>query len=285
MEFKDTLLMNKTNFEMKGNLSQKEPLLVEKWYNEDLYGQMNLNRKDAKEFVLHDGPPYANGDMHCGHMMNRILKDFVVRYKNMSGYKTPFVFGWDTHGLPIENQVTKSGVNRKTTPVVDFRKICEDYAHKQVERQKSQIKRLGLVGDFDHPYLTLNKEFEAKQLEAFASMALKGLIYKGMKPVHWSPSSESALAEAEIEYADVPSHSIYVAFKVKDGKGLLDNDTSLIIWTTTPWTLPGNLAISAHPNFVYGLYSTSNWGKIVILKEFEESLTEDLVLYNVQLIK
>ncbi len=285
MEFKDTLLMNKTNFEMKGNLSQKEPLLVEKWYNEDLYGQMNLNRKDAIEFVLHDGPPYANGDMHCGHMMNRILKDFVVRYKNMSGYKTPFVFGWDTHGLPIENQVTKSGVNRKTTPVVDFRKICEDYAHKQVERQKSQIKRLGLVGDFDHPYLTLNKEFEAKQLEAFASMALKGLIYKGMKPVHWSPSSESALAEAEIEYADVPSHSIYVAFKVKDGKGLLDNDTSLIIWTTTPWTLPGNLAISAHPNFVYGLYSTSNWGKIVILKEFEESLTEELGLENVQLIK
>lgn len=284
MDYKDTLLMFKSNFEMRGNLNQKEPLLVENWKKENIYEQMNLNRKESKEFVLHDGPPYANGDMHCGHMLNRIIKDFVVRYKNMCGYKTPFVFGWDTHGLPIENQVTKSGVNRKTTPIVEFRKKCEEYALKQVERQKEQIRRLGLVGDFDHPYLTLKKEYEARQIEAFSKMALSGLIYKGLKPVYWSPSSESALAEAEIEYADVLSHSIYVAFKVKDGKGLLDTDTSLIIWTTTPWTLPANLAISAHPDFVYGLYQT-NKGKFVFLKEFEESLSKELEFEDVKLLK
>ncbi|MBR0294876.1 MAG: isoleucine--tRNA ligase [Bacilli bacterium] len=284
MDFKDTLLMNKTNFEMKGNLNVKEPLLVDKWYLDKIYEEMNLNRKGNKEFVLHDGPPYANGDMHCGHMLNRVLKDIVVRYKNMSGYVTPFVFGWDTHGLPIENQVTKSGINRKTTPITEFRKICEEYALKQVEKQKAQVKRLGVLGDFDHPYLTLMREYEARQIEVFSIMALKGLIYKGLKPVHWSPSSESALAEAEIEYADVKSHSIYVAFKVRDGKGLLDNDTYLIIWTTTPWTLPGNLAISAHPDFTYGLYQT-NKGKFVFLKEFEERLTSELEFEDVKLLK
>ena len=284
MNYKDTLLMNKTNFEMRGNLNIKEPLLVEKWKQENVYEQMNLNRKDAKEFVLHDGPPYANGNMHCGHMLNRILKDLVIRYKNMQGYKTPFAFGWDTHGLPIENQVTKSGVNRKTTPIVDFRKKCEEYALKQVANQKEQIRRLGLVGDYDHPYLTLQNEFEAAQIDVFSKMALRGLIYKGLKPVYWSPSSESALAEAEIEYADVLSHSIYVAFPVKDGKGLLPNDARLVIWTTTPWTLPANLAISAHPDFIYGLYET-NKGKLVFLKEFEEVLTNELELGEVKLLK
>ena len=284
MDYKESLLMTKSNFEMRGNLNQKEPLLVEDWKNKNLYEEMNLNRKDAKEFVLHDGPPYANGDIHCGHMLNRILKDFVVRYKNMQGYRTPFVFGWDTHGLPIENQVTKSGVNRKTTPIVEFRKLCEQYAYKQVDRQKEQIRRLGLVGDFDHPYLTLQKEFEAMQIHMFSKMALKGLIYKGLKPVYWSPSSESALAEAEIEYADVESHSIYVAFPVKDGKGVVDQDARLVIWTTTPWTLPANLAISAHPDFVYGEYQT-NLGKLVFLKEFEESLSKELELTECKCLK
>ena len=284
MNYKDTLLMTKSNFEMRGNLNQKEPLLVEEWKNKKLYEEMNLNRKDAKEFVLHDGPPYANGDMHCGHMLNRILKDFVVRYKNMQGFKTPFVFGWDTHGLPIENQITKSGVNRKTTPIVEFRQKCEEYAKKQVERQKEQIRRLGLVGDFDNPYLTLQKDFEAMQIHMFAKMAMKGLIYKGLKPVYWSPSSESALAEAEIEYADVKSHSIYVAFPVKDGKGIIDQDARLVIWTTTPWTLPANLAISVHPDFEYGEFST-NLGKLVFLKEFEKALTEKLELKDVKCLE
>ena len=284
MDYKDTLLMNKSNFEMRGNLNIKEPVLVKAWQEADLYEAMNLNRKEAKEFVLHDGPPYANGDMHCGHMLNRILKDIVVRYNNMKGFKTPFVFGWDTHGLPIENQVTKSGVNRKTTPVVEFRKKCEEYALNQVAKQKEQIKRLGLVGDFAHPYITLQKEMEAKQIECFANMALQGLIYKGLKPVYWSPSSESALAEAEIEYADVLSHSIYVAFPVRDGKGVIDNDARVVIWTTTPWTLPANLAISAHPDFVYGEYDT-NKGKLVFLKEFADNLKEELDLGDIKLLK
>ena len=284
MDYKSTLLMYKTNFEMRGNLAQKEPVLVAKWKAENLYEEMNLNRKNCNEFVLHDGPPYANGDMHCGHMLNRVLKDFVVRYKNMQGFKTPFVFGWDTHGLPIENQVTKSGVNRKTTPVSEFRKKCEEYAYKQVNNQKEQIRRLGLVGDFDHPYLTLQKEYEAMQIEMFSKMALRGLIYKGLKPVYWSPSSESALAEAEIEYKDVTSHSIYVAFPVRDGKGVVDNDARFVIWTTTPWTLPANLAISAHPDFVYGEYMT-NKGKLVFLQEFLEKLTEELDLGEVKLLK
>jgi len=284
MDYKDTLLMGKTNFEMRGNLNMKEPPLIEQWKNEKIYEEMNLNRKEAIQFVLHDGPPYANGDIHCGHMLNRILKDIVVRYKNMSGCNTPFIFGWDTHGLPIENQVTKSGVNRKTTPIVDFRKKCEEYALKQVDRQKEEIRRLGLIGDFDNPYITLKKEYEAKQIENFRDMALNGLIYKGLKPVYWSPSSESALAEAEIEYADVLSHSIYVAFKVRNGKGVVDNDARLVIWTTTPWTMPANLAISAHPDFVYGEYSTAK-GKLVFLQEFKDRLIQELELGEVVLLK
>ena len=243
MELKDTLLMGKTNFEMRGNLSNKEPLMLKKWEEDNLYKKEQEKNKGNRQYVLHDGPPYANGDMHCGHMLNKLLKDFIVRLKTMEGYYTPFIPGWDTHGLPIENVITKKGINRKTTPLAEFRKCCEKYAHEQVERQMAQIKRLGVMGDFDHRYMTLTHDYEAKQLEVFKDMALKGYIFKGLKPVYWSPSSESALAEAEIEYADVKSHAIYVAFKVKDGKGLLDNDTSFIIWTTTPWTMPANLAI------------------------------------------
>src|SRR5574344_741782 len=163
MAIKDTLLMPRTNFEMRGNLTNKEPALISHWDDIKLYEKMNQNREGCEEFMLHDGPPYANGAMHCGHMLNRLLKDFVIRSKNMQGYKTPFIFGWDTHGLPIENMVTKSGVNRKTTPIDEFREKCEEYAYKQVERQKVDIKRLGCLGDFDHPYLTLLPEFEADE--------------------------------------------------------------------------------------------------------------------------
>lgn len=284
MDYKDTLLMNKSHFEMRGNLNVKEPLLVKKWEEQKVYENMNLYRQDAKEFVLHDGPPYANGDIHCGHMLNRILKDFVVRYKNMRGFKTPFVFGWDTHGLPIENMVTRSGVDRKSMSLSAFRALCEEYAKTQVERQKVQIQRLGLVGDFANPYLTLQKEYEAEQIKIFSQMALKGLIYKGLKPVYWSPSSESALAEAEIEYADVTSHSIYVSFKVKDGKNVVDNETKFVIWTTTPWTLPANLAIAVHPDFVYGQYETK-FGKLVFLQEFADKLKDELDLGEIKLLK
>ena len=282
MEVKDSLLMPKTNFEMRGNLAKKEPVLVEKWAKENVYEKMNEG-KDL-EFMLHDGPPYANGAMHCGHMLNRVLKDFVVRYKNMSGYKTPFIFGWDTHGLPIENMVTKSGVNRKTTPVFEFREKCREYALTQVEKQKSDIRRLGVLGDYDHPYLTLLPEFEANEIHCFAEMAEKGLIYKGLKPVYWSPSSESALAEAEIEYADVKAFTIYVTFDVVDGKDLLDKDTKVLIWTTTPWTLPANLAVCANPDFEYGLFDTSS-GKLVFLKDLSSTLLVELGLTKCELVK
>ncbi len=284
MELKNTLLMPKTNFEMRGNLNQKEPILVKKWQDEKLYEQLLKNREGCKEYAFHDGPPYANGNIHCGHMLNRTLKDIIVRYKTMSGYYVPFIFGFDTHGLPIENQVVKSGVNRKTTPAAEFRQKCREYALTQVANQKSQIVRLGALGDYDNAYLTLKNEFEVQQIEVFAKMALRGLIYKGLKPVYWSWSSESALAEAEIEYKDVSSYAIYVAFDVKDGKGVVPEGSKCVIWTTTPWTLPANLAISVHPRFEYGLYHT-NKGDLVLLSEFKERLVEELGLTECELIK
>ena len=282
MDLKSSLLMPKTNFEMRGNLNKKEPIYLSKWQEENIYQKMNQN-KDLT-FMLHDGPPYANGAMHCGHMLNRLLKDFIVRFKNMEGYKTPFIFGWDTHGLPIENMVTKSGVNRKTTPVAEFREKCREYALKQVENQKQDIIRLGCLGDYDHPYLTLFNEYEADEIHCFAEMALKGLIYKGLKPVYWSPSSESALAEAEIEYHDVKATTVFVAFDCIDGKGIVPNDAKFVIWTTTPWTLPANLAICANPDFVYGLFDT-NLGKLVFLSDLKDSLKEQLNLTKCDLIK
>ncbi|MGM9859076.1 MAG: isoleucine--tRNA ligase [Bacilli bacterium] len=286
MELKTTLLMPKTSFEMRGNLSQKEPKMVEQWIKDDLYNLMvekNATHKGSKEFMLHDGPPYANGNMHCGHMLNRLLKDFIVRYKNMSGFYCPFIPGWDTHGLPIENVITKKGINRKTTPLHEFRKKCEEFAHQQVQLQMGQIQRIGVLADFDHRYMTLQHEFEAEQVNVFAKMALDGLIFKGLKPVYWSPSSESALAEAEIEYHDVTSYAIYVAFKVVDGKGVLDNDTSFVIWTTTPWTMPANLAICVNPDFDYGVYKTEK-GKFVFLQELKDAIVNELELQECELI-
>ena len=285
MEINKTLLMGKTSFEMRGNLAQKEPLMLQKWESDDVYHALLNKRKGAEEYMLHDGPPYANGDMHCGHMLNRILKDIILRYKGMSGYSVPFYPGWDTHGLPIENAVTKSGVNRKTTPPVEFRKKCEEYAKKQVERQMAQVKRLGVNADFDHRYVTLMKEFEKDQIHVFAKMALDGLIYKGLKPVYWSPSSESALAEAEIEYADVKATTIFVKFQVVDGKGVLDPNTdNFVIWTTTPWTMPANLAICLNEKLEYGLYHTEK-GNLIFLTCLEASLKEKLGLSECTLIK
>lgn len=285
MELKNTLLMPKTRFEMRGNLAKKEPVMVKKWEEENLYLLMNQNRENAPKFVLHDGPPYANGNIHCGHMLNRILKDFIVRYKNMAGFNTPFTFGWDTHGLPIENKVTASGIDRKLTPIPKFRELCAKYAKEQVAIQKEQIRRLGCLGDYEHPYLTLTKDYEADQLRVFKKMALDGLIYKGKKPVYWSPSSESALAEAEIEYQDVSSPSIYVAFKLSETKKHpFPEDTAFVIWTTTPWTIPANLAISAHPDFTYGLYQT-NIGHLIVLPDLVEAVMKDIGIVEYQLVK
>lgn len=284
MDYKDTLHMPKTPFEMRGNLPKKEPGIQKKWHDIDLYSQMLERREGAKSFVLHDGPPYANGDIHLGHALNKILKDVIIRSKFMDGYKTPYIPGWDTHGLPIETAVTKLGYDRKKMPLSKFREICYDYALKQVENQKAGFLSLGSIGDYDHPYITLQKEFEAHQIEIFGKMAMKGLIYKGLKPVYWSPSSESALAEAEVEYKDVKSPTIYVKFPVKDGKGVLDTDTSFVIWTTTPWTIPANLGISVHPNFTYALIDTDK-GKLIVLEELVESLVQKFGCEQYEILK
>lgn len=199
MEYKDTLLMPKTRFEMRGKLPTKEPNFQKRWKESEIYEKMLENREGCEAFVLHDGPPYANGDIHLGHALNKILKDVIIRNRYMAGYKVPYVPGWDTHGLPIETAIQKLGHNRKEMELSDFRKLCYDYALEQVDRQKKGFLSLGVVGDYDHPYITLTKDFEAHQIEIFASMAMDGLIYKGLKPVYWSPSSETALAEAEIE--------------------------------------------------------------------------------------
>lgn len=248
--------MPKTAFEMRGNLTKKEPGFQKRWQDEKLYEKMLERRKGAESFVLHDGPPYANGDIHLGHALNKVLKDVILKSHFMEGYNTPYIPGWDTHGLPIETAVTKLGYDRKKMGIAEFRKICYDYALKQVANQKAGFLSLGSIGDYDHPYITLQKDFEKHQIEIFGKMAMKGLIYKGLKPVYWSPSSESALAEAEVEYKDVKSPTIYVKFAVKDGKGVLDTDCNFVIWTTTPWTIPANLGISVNPDFDYSLVDT-----------------------------
>ncbi len=271
MDYKDTLQMPKTEFEMRGNLAKKEPGIQQKWQDIKLYEQMLEQRKDAKPFVLHDGPPYANGDIHLGHALNKILKDVINRAKYMDGYRVEYIPGWDTHGLPIETAVTKAGYDRKKMGIAEFRKVCHEYALEQVEKQKKGFLAVGSIGDYDHPYITLQKEFEAKQIEVFGKMAIDGLIYKGLKPVYWSPSSETALAEAEVEYKDMKTPTIYVKFKVKDGKGILDEDTYFVIWTTTPWTVPANQAISLNPRMTYALVETEK-GKLIMLEELVEKL-------------
>lgn len=279
MDYKDTLQMPKTSFEMRGNLAKKEPGIQQHWQDEHLYEKMLDKREGCESYVLHDGPPYANGDIHLGHAMNKVLKDVIVKSKFMEGYKVPYIPGWDTHGLPIETAVKKLGYDRKKIGIAEFRKICYDYALEQVERQRKGFLSLGSIGDYDHPYITLQPKFEARQIEIFGKMATDGLIYQGLKPVYWSPSSESALAEAEVEYKDVTSPTIFVKFQVKDGKGVLNNDDYLVIWTTTPWTIPANLGISVHPRFEYVRVATEK-GNLIVLATLVESLMKQFGIEN-----
>ena len=226
MKVKDTLHLGQTKFDMRANLPQKEVALQEEWEKESIYQKIQQKNEGKPTFILHDGPPYANGQLHMGHALNKISKDFIVRYYSMNGYRAPYVPGWDTHGLPIEQALVNSDkVDRKSLSTAEFRKLCEAYALKQVENQKADFKRLGVIGDWDHPYLTLTPEYEAQQLRVFGKMAERGYIYKGLKPIYWSPSSESSLAEAEIEYKDVKSPSIYVAFPVRPGSGVVPDNT------------------------------------------------------------
>ena len=280
-DYKETLFMGSTTFEMRGNLNNKEPLFQKKWEELDLYNERIRLNEGKKEYTLHDGPPYANGDIHLGHALNKILKDFVVRYKNMNGYKSVFIPGWDTHGLPIENALQKSGVNRKEKTTAEFRDLCEAYAYKQVDRQMVGFKRLGVLADYENPYITLQHDFEADQIKVFAKMAEKGLIYKGLKPVYWSPSSESALAEAEIEYHDKEDTSIYFTLPIL-GDGEFSG-AKFMVWTTTPWTLPANLAVCAGPEIDYVLAETAK-GKLVFGEELLEKLTTLLELGEVNVL-
>lgn len=285
-DYKSTLLMPKTDFEMRGKLPKKEPGYVQRWQDQNMYERVVKQNEGKKEFVFHDGPPYANGHMHIGHMLNKVIKDMICRYKNMVGYHTPYIPGWDTHGLPIETAIQKLGVDRKSMPIAEFRKKCYDYALKQVAGQMEQCIRVGTFADYKHPYLTLRKEFEARQIDVFAKMALDGLIYKGLKPVYWSPSSESALAEAEVEYHDVKAPTIYVRFKVKDGKGLFadPDNTYFVIWTTTPWTIPADQAICLNPNYTYAVVKSEK-GNLIVLEEMVDKLWDIFGLKEKEIIQ
>ena len=278
VDYAKTLNLPKTSFKMKANLAQKEPLTLRDWKKAEIY-EKSL-KEGAPFFVLHDGPPYANGDIHIGHALNKILKDIILKYKRLRGYNAPYIPGWDTHGLPIEWKIMEElGEKAKNMTPLQIRQECKKYALKWVEKQKEGFKRLGILGNWDNPYITLRPEYEAEQLKVFKEIYENGYIYKGLKPVYWSPTTETALAEAEIEYKDLTSHSIYVKFEGE--KDLTDklgvDEASILIWTTTPWTLPANLGVFLHPEFDYGLYKTEK-GNLVVAKDLAEDVFKTLDL-------
>ena len=271
MEYKNTIITPKTSFPMKAGLPNREPGMLENWEKLDVYQAMLEKNKDCKPFVLHDGPPFSNGDIHMGHALNKTLKDFIVRSHAMQGYYTPYVPGWDNHGMPIESAIIKKNkLNRKAMPVPEFRSACEEFAENYIQRQMAGFKRLGVIGDWEHPYRTMDRKFEAEEIKIFGAMYRKGYIYKGLKPVYWCPKDETALAEAEIEYQDDPCTSVYVKFPMKDDLGKLSqfdlNRTFFVIWTTTIWTLPGNMGICLHPRDSYVLVKADN-GETYIMAE------------------
>ena len=271
MDYKNTIITPKTDFPMKAGLPNREPGMLQRWNDQGLYDLMLEKNKDLPPFVLHDGPPFSNGDIHMGHALNKTLKDFIVRSHAMMGYYTPYVPGWDNHGMPIESAIIKKNkINRKTMPVPEFRSACEAFAEDYIQRQMAGFRRLGVVGDWAHPYRTMDKHFEAEEVKIFGAMYQKGYIYKGLKPVYWCPKDETALAEAEIEYQDDPCTSVYVKFPMKDDLGKLSqfdlSHTFFVIWTTTIWTLPGNMAICLHPRDTYVLVKAEN-GETYIMAE------------------
>ena len=260
-DYNSTLNLPKTDFPMRAGLPKSEPQFLEKWEKENLYEKVLEKNKNNPKYVVHDGPPYANGDIHMGHALNKILKEFVVRYKNMTGFFSPFVPGWDTHGLPTELKArAKAGVESAgEISTAELRDLCKEFVLNYVDDQRNQFKRLGILADWNNPYITLQKEYEAKQIEVFAEMADKGYIYRGLKPVYWCPDCQTALAEAEIEYSNDKCYSVYVKFALADDCGKLSamgadvSKTYFVIWTTTTWTLPANVAICVGPKFNYAL--------------------------------
>ncbi|MCT3601795.1 isoleucine--tRNA ligase [Lactobacillus acidophilus] len=276
MRIKDTLNLGKTKFKMRGNLPVREAEWEKEWEDNHLYEQRLKLNEGHPRFDLHDGPPFANGNIHMGHALNKISKDIIVRYKNMNGYYAPYVPGWDTHGLPVEQQLAKKGIDRKTMDRAKYRELCRQYAEEQVQKQMTDFKRLGVMADWDNPYITLQHEFEGQEIRVFGEMYKKGYIYKGKKPVYWSWSSESTLAEAEVEYKDVEANSIFVAFPVVDGKGIIDpKDTYFVIWTTTPWTIPANEAICVNPKFDYSVVQVGD-KKYVVATGLLDKVAEEI---------
>ena len=277
-DYSSTLNLPKTDFPMRGNLPTKEPATLKAVFENGLYEKILKKNEGHKHFVLHDGPPYANGEIHAGHALNKILKDTIVRYKAMKGFYAPYVPGYDTHGMPTEKKaIEKLGLDRSKIPVTKFRDTCREFTTNYKDIQTEGFKRLGVLGDWDHPYITYDHATEARQIGVFGDMYKKGYIYKGLKPVYWCTDCETALAEAEIEYKDVTGESIYVKFPVEDSKGLFDKkDTYMVIWTTTPWTLPGNMGITIGADYEYSM---------VELKENKENAKLERLIIATELVE
>ena len=270
-DYNATINLPKTDFPMRAGLPKREPEMLQRWKKLDVYGELLKKNADKPRFSLHDGPPFSNGNLHMGHALNKSIKDIIVRSHAMRGYCTPYIPGWDNHGMPIESAIIKQNkLNRKKMPVTEFRSACHEFAQHYVDVQSEGFQRLGALGDWAHPYLTMNPSFEAEEVKVFGRMYQRGYIYKGLKPVYWCPHDETALAEAEIEYQDDPCTTVYVKFPMHDDQGKLGHlDHSklyFVIWTTTVWTLPGNLAIALHPDESYAVVKAPN-GEMYIMAE------------------
>ncbi len=279
-DYNATINLPKTDFPMRAGLPKREPDMLKDFRDRDVYGQLIARNEGKPRFILHDGPPFSNGYIHMGTAMNKCLKDFIIRYRNMSGWQAPYVPGWDNHGMPIESAIIKQNkLNRKEMSIPQFREACQAFAENFVNIQRDQFIRLGVLGDWEHPYLTMNPAFEAEEVKVFGAMYKKGYIYKGKKPVYWCPHDETALAEAEIGYSDDPGTSIYVKFPVADDQGKLAglcdlSRTFFVIWTTTTWTLPGNLAICLGPDIDYILMAVPGGETYIVAKELAESVAK-----------
>ncbi len=291
VDYKDTLNLPRTDFPMQAKLPQREPEMLARWQEQDLYGQILRERADAATYCLHDGPPYANGDIHMGHALNKVLKDLLVRYKTMTGHRVYFVPGWDCHGLPIEQKVLqdiqKRGERARDLEPITIRRRCHDYALKWVDVQREQFKRLGVMADWDHPYLTIQPEVEAGILSALRDIVARGLVRKGFRPVFWDTEFQTALAEAEIEYEEHVSDSIYVKFPLIDAQAVAGLEAfanlSIVIWTTTPWTLPANLAVSLHPDFEYVVVAVGD-EHYIVAKELLAAFAKACSLENPEVV-
>ena len=288
MDYKATLNLPKTAFPMKADLPKREPEILARWEADDLYGQIRTARAGKPWFVLHDGPPYANGDIHIGHALNKILKDLIVRYKTMRGFDAPYVPGWDCHGMPIEHQLFKElGLTKQEIAQTAFREKARAYAQRYVDIQREQFKRLGVLGDWGRPYLTMAKDYELTILRVFRELVEAGYVYRGKKPVYWCATCETALAEAEVEYEDRQDTSIFVKFPVAEAPATMPESLlevfrqpkrlAVAVWTTTPWTLPANAALCFNPHEQYVVLSQEGWDHGLIVANNLSTKLADLL--------